>query len=173
MNRLCPSLLLAATLALAPSARADALADARRLSGAGQATQALVVVDKALQTKPKDAELRFMRGVLLSDLGRNGDALVIYEQLSQEFPELPDPLNNLAVLHAANGELDRARALLETALRNEPRHRAARENLGDVYVRLALRQWQSLSAEAQPEPALVRKLALARELVQAAGAPVR
>lgn len=167
MKRLRSMLLLAALLGFGAASQADALGDARRLSGAGQTVQALAVVDKALADKPKDAELRFFRGVLLTDLGRSAEAQLIYTALSQEYPELPDPFNNLAVLHAARGELDQARALLETALRNEPRHRAARENLGDVFLRLAVRQWQSLAAEAQPEPALSRKLALARELMQA------
>lgn len=170
MKRLRSMLFLAALLACATASRADALGDARRLAGAGQTAQALAVIDKALADKPKDAELRFQRGVLLTDLGRSTEAHAVFTAMSQEFPELPDPFNNLAVLHAARGELDQARALLETALRNEPRHRAARENLGDVFLRLAVRQWQSLAAEAQPEPGLSRKLALARELMQAVAA---
>ena len=141
MKRLRSMLLLAALLGCGTASQADALGDARRLSGAGQTGQALAIVDKALAEKPKDAELRFLRGVLLTDLGRSAEAHAVYTAMSQEFPELPDPFNNLAVLHAARGELDQARALLETALRNEPRHRAARENLGDVFLRLAVRQW--------------------------------
>jgi Flp pilus assembly protein TadD len=136
--------LLVALLAFAGlPARADALNDARRLAGTGQFAAALAGIDKALSAKPRDAELRFARGVLLTDLGRATDAMNVFTDLSQEYPELPDPLNNLAVLHAERGELDRARGLLENALRSEPRHRTARENLGDVHLRLAIRQWQS------------------------------
>ena len=39
-----------------------------------------------------------------------------FEQLTEDFPELPEPYNNLAVLYAADGQLDRARAALELAL---------------------------------------------------------
>ncbi|MBL8331347.1 MAG: tetratricopeptide repeat protein [Rubrivivax sp.] len=151
-------------MALVLPVRADPLAELRRLTASGQSTQALDVADKALQSRPKDPELRFLRGVVLTDLGRSAEAMGVFEALSLEYPELPDPLNNLAVLHAARDELDRARHLLETALRAEPRHRAARENLGDVYVRLAIRQWQTLAGESPLEPALARKLALARDL---------
>jgi Flp pilus assembly protein TadD len=75
-------------------------------------------------------------------------------------------LNNLAVLHAGRGDLDAARAALESALRKNPRHRAARENLGDVYLRLALRQWQSAADLSAPEPLLVQKLSVVRSLIQ-------
>lgn len=157
--------LLSACLVVGGIARADALGDARRQAAAGQPDVALATVEKALAAKPKDAELRFQRGVLLADLGRREAAMQAFTELNQEFPELPDPLNNLAVLYAAQGDLERARASLEAALRNQPGHRAARENLGDVYARLALRLWQSLAAGAQVEPTLARKLALARQLV--------
>ena len=159
--------LLLASLALsgaALTARADVLSDARRLSASGQTAQALTLVDRGLAATPRDPELRFLRGVLLIDLGRSDDALAVFRALHEEFPELPDPPNNLAVLLAARGELEQARTALETALRNNPRHRAARENLGDVYLGLAIRHWQSLASDAQPEPLLSRKLALAREL---------
>jgi Flp pilus assembly protein TadD len=166
------SLLLGLLLGLHLAVQADALGDARRLSGAGQPEQALAIVDSALGAKPKDAELRFMRGVLLTDLKRHDAALAVFTELNLEFPELPDPLNNLAVLQAARGDLDAARGSLEAALRNHPKHRAARENLGDVYLRLAIRHWESLAAEAQPEPALARKLTLARQLAGlASGTP--
>jgi Flp pilus assembly protein TadD len=122
-------------------------------------------VDQALLNRPTDPELRFLRGVLLADLGRTEAAMAAFVALNQDFPELPDPLNNLAVLYAARGELERARELLESALRNEPRHLTARENLGDVYLRLAIREWQAVSEQTRPEPALTRKLALARQLV--------
>ena len=160
-----PVLLLLVLVALATgSALADVPAEALRLAAAGQPAAALNAVDEALKGKPRDAELRFIRGVLLVDLGDREAARQTFTALSQEYPELPDPLNNLAVLQAAEGDLDSARVLLERALRNNPRHKAARENLGDVFLQLAIRQWQSIADEARPEPLLARKLLLAREL---------
>ena len=165
MNPL-PTLLLAALLlsALPSPARADALGDARKLSQSGQTAQALATIDQALAARPRDAELRFERGVLLSDLGRRDEAIALFRSLNDEQPELPDPLNNLAVLLAARGELEAARTAREGAQRNNTAHRAARENLGDVYLALAIRQWQMLASDAQPDATLRRKLSLAREL---------
>jgi Flp pilus assembly protein TadD len=76
---------------------------------------------------------------------------------------LPEPYNNLAVLQAAAGQVDSARALLETALRLDPGYRTAHQNLGDVYVRLAQRAYEA-AAGPRPEPGLQNKLRLAREL---------
>ncbi len=160
------ALLLVALASGASSARADDLADAERLAANGDTIGALTLVDKALSQRPTDAQLRFAKGVLLTDLKRPDEAMAVFIQLSQDFPELPDPLNNVAVLHAAAGRLDQARVALESALRNDPKHRNARENLGDVYVRLAVRLWESLGTDSS-DAALVRKLRLARELLRA------
>jgi tetratricopeptide (TPR) repeat protein len=78
-----------------------------------------------------------------------------------------EPYNNLAVLRAAQGQLDEARVALEAALRADPAHREARENLGDLYVRLAVRLWEGLGPAAgrrEPDADLARKLRLAREI---------
>jgi Flp pilus assembly protein TadD len=146
-------------------AQSDRMAEAQRLHAAGDLAGALTRVDLGLAERPRDAQLRFLRGVLLSEANRADEALAVFEQLSEDYPELADPLNNIAVLHAAAGRLDAARAALEAALRNDPQHRTVRENLADVYVRLAVRLWEWLLAP-QPDPAIARKLRLARELLR-------
>jgi Flp pilus assembly protein TadD len=83
--------------------------------------------------------------------------------MTEEFPDLPEPYNNLAVLHAADGQLDRARTLLESALRLDPGYRVAHENLGDVFVRLALRAYEAAAGPRSGAP-LQSKLALTRQL---------
>jgi Flp pilus assembly protein TadD len=170
MPRALTLVLLAVKLgACVLSARADDLADIQRLQAAGEAYAALQQADKALLVKPRDAQLRFVRGVLLVELTRNDEALDVFQRMNEDFPELPDPLNNIAVLHAAKGRLEPARAALEGALRNDPQHRAARENLADVYVRLAVQLWADLAASAPTNAGLTRRLRLARELLQAPG----
>jgi hypothetical protein len=95
--------------------------------------------------------------------------LAVFQRMNEDFPELPDPLNNIAVLHAASGRLEPARAALEAALRNDAGHRAARENLADVYLRLAIQLWEGLASETPADAGLGRKLRLARELQRAPG----
>lgn len=132
---------LLAALAIAP-ARADDLASSQRLWLAGQKTQAIEQVEQALTRTPDDLQLRFALGVMRMELGERDKAKSIFTRLTQEFPDLADPYNNLAVLHAAAGELDEAQAALEQALRLQPEHAQAQENLGDVLMRLALRAYQ-------------------------------
>ncbi|MBV8037733.1 tetratricopeptide repeat protein [Roseateles sp.] len=163
-----PTLALLAALAAVP-ARAEDLAGAQRLWLAGQKTQAVEQVEQALARTPDDLQLRFALGVMRMELGERAKAMAIFKRLTQDFPDLADPYNNLAVLHAAAGELDEAKAALEQALRLQPEHAQAQENLGDVLTRLALRAYQrAQKAALAPSDALAgkisRTLALTNEL---------
>lgn len=154
-------LALAATLATAATPAAREIEQQYR---SGATTLALQRLDRALAERPGDADLRFLKAVLLAESGQVDEAAVWYERMTQDFPELPEPHNNLAVLRAGAGQLDAARALLEAALRLAPDYRTARENLGDVYVRLAARAYAAAAQGTTAEPLLLRKLTLAREL---------
>ncbi|PTT90500.1 hypothetical protein DBR42_05730 [Pelomonas sp. HMWF004] len=165
--RLAPLLLLIA-LAWMP-ARAEDLASAQKLWLAGQKTQAVAQVEQLLVRMPDDLQLRFALGVMRMELGERDQAVSIFTRLTQDFPDLADPYNNLAVLHAAAGELDQAQAALQQALRLQPEHAQAQENLGDVLLRQALRAYQSAQKAAiAPTDALAAKinrtLALTRDL---------
>ena len=75
--------------------------------------------------------------MILTQQKKTSEAIRTYIDLTQDFPELPEPYNNLAVLYAAQGEYDKARMLLESAVRAMPSFAAAHENLGDIYAALA------------------------------------
>lgn len=130
----------------------------------GDTAQAELRLNAALAEAPGNVHLRFLKGVLLGETGRPAEAIAWLTRLLQDHPDLPEPNNNLAVLQAAAGRLDEARALLETALRLAPEYRLARENLGDVYLRLAQRAYQRAAEGVVAEPRLQRKLAMARAL---------
>jgi Flp pilus assembly protein TadD len=158
--------LVLATLGPAVSARAatDEAREIERLFRGGEAVLALQRLDKAVAASPRDARLRFLQGVLLAESRREAEAAAIFTQLSEDFPDLPEPYNNLAVLRAGQGRVDEARALLENALRHDSAYRTAHENLGDVYVLLAQRAYQAAGQGVSPDEALQRKLKLVREL---------
>lgn len=104
---------------------------------AGRTAQALDRAENFLVTKPRDPQMRFLRGVILTELGRQDEALTVFVRLTEDYPELPEPYNNLAVLYAGQQQFDKARAALEAAIGNNPGYATAHENLGDVYARLA------------------------------------
>lgn len=144
---------------LGASVRADALAEIEALHKDGKTEQALQQADAAIALQPRAAPIRFLKGVMLSDLGRKDEAIAVYLALTQDFPELADPYNNLAVLYAASGQLDLALAALQDALRNDPKNLRARENLGDVYLALAVQAWAAAEVQSKGEDAkLLRKL---------------
>lgn len=113
-----------------------------RLLRASNPAGALTRAETYLQSNPRDPQMLFLRGVALQDAGRNAEAMAAYTALTQAYPELAEPYNNLAVLQADQGRLDEALALLQQALRVRPRYAAALDNLGDVHARLALRAWR-------------------------------
>lgn len=160
------SLCFALALPCAVPAWADDIADVRGLLARGEAEAALERTRAAAAAQPRDAQLRFLQAVALMDLKRDAEALALFTQLSQDYPELPDPQNNIALLHARAGRLEQARQALETALRNDPSHRLSRTNLGQVYLMLAVQAWEQVAAVGPLEPALQRRLEAVRALLQ-------
>jgi tetratricopeptide (TPR) repeat protein len=118
-------------------AQADEYAEVNRLVRAGQLNEALVKTDQYLASKPRDPQMRFMKGVIQTESGKSADAIATFTRLTEDFPELPEPYNNLAVLYASQSQFDKARAALEMAIRTNPSYATAHENLGDVYAKLA------------------------------------
>ena len=166
----CAILLIAL---LAQRVHADAAGDVQKAIDQGDAARGLQLSLAALVAKPGDARLRFLQGVALFDLKRDAQALEVFSSLAQDFPQLPEPQNNIAALHARQGQWDQARGALELALRNDPSQAAARENLGDVYLQLALQQWLAAAPKSAGNPALARKLRLGRELQSVPAEPCR
>jgi Flp pilus assembly protein TadD len=148
-----------------PAARADEATEIRALVAQGDLAAALARSEKAVAADPRDAHARFLQGVVLMDLRRDDEALSLFMRLAQEYPELPDPYNNMALLQARAGRLEPARQSLETALRNDPGHPTARANLGQVYLMLAVRNWELAVVAAPLDQPLQRKLNAARALV--------
>lgn len=147
-----------------PRAAERAHAEATNLLNAGRTREALGAVEQGLLRSPQDARLRFLKGVLLSSLNRNDEAIEIFRALTQDYPELPEPYNNLATLYAARGELDQARAALEEAVRALPVYGLAHENLGDVYLRLAMREWAQAASLAPASATAATKLQAASRI---------
>lgn len=124
----------------------------------GQYTQALSITNAALQQAPNDARLRFLKGVTLRQLKQLDDAAAEFRGLIDEYPELPEPYNNLAVVLAAKGELDEARLVLEQAILAVPTYGVAYENLGNLHLALAQQRLQRARQLMPDNQALARKL---------------
>ena len=160
-----PAALLAALLFACAPALADDVQDAARLLRSGQHQQALERVNKAIAAKPKDAQARFLKGLILAEQGNSKEATEIFLALTKDYPDLPEPYNNLAVIYASQGQYDKARGALEQSIRTHPSYATAYENLGDVYAKLASQAYDKALQIDSANPAAKNKLALVRDLV--------
>ncbi len=155
-----PLALLAQT---APAANPDLL-EVSRLVRAGQYQGAIDKANTVLATKPKDALARFLKGVSLTELGKTNDAIAIFQSITEDNPELPEPYNNLAVLYASKGQFEKARTALELAIQTHPSYSTAHENLGDVYAKLASQAYDRALQLDKGNSAVQGKLGLIKDL---------
>ncbi|WP_201451590.1 nuclear transport factor 2 family protein [Hydrogenophaga sp. BPS33] len=145
-------------------AQGDEYAEVNRLVRAGQLSDALAKADQHLSSKPRDPQMRFLKGVIQTESGKSSDAITTFTKLTEDYPELPEPYNNLAVLYAGQSQFDKARAALEMAIRTNPSYATAHENLGDVYAKLASQAYSKAlqldagNAGVPPKLSLIRSL---------------
>ena len=146
---------------------ADEYSDVSQLVRTGKLADALVKADQYLAGKPRDPQMRFLKGVIQRDAGKSADAIATFTRLTEDYPELPEPYNNLAVLYAGQSQFDKARTALEMAIRTNPSYATAHENLGDVYAKLASQAYNKALQLDASNQAVAPKLALIRELFSA------
>ena len=116
--------------------------DVRKLMRQAKYPQALLLVNKGLATNPRDPQMQFWQGFIFEQLGQPEMAITVYLALTQEYPELPEPHNNLGVLYAAKGDYPKAKASLEAALRANPNYATAHENMGDVLLNMSRQAYE-------------------------------
>jgi tetratricopeptide (TPR) repeat protein len=132
----------------APAVR-DATPDADASIGQKNWNAALTELNARIAQNPRDAQAKFKRATVLARLNRTDEAIAAFTELTETYPELPEPYNNLAALYAKQGRYSDARAALETATKANPGYGLAYENLGDLYLRMAdqaYRRAQSLGS---------------------------
>lgn len=157
--------LLAILIGMACTAtHADEYSDVNQLLKAGKLPEAMSRADQYLATQPKDPQMRFMKGVILRDSGKTAEAVATFTKLTEDYPELPEPYNNLAVLYASQSQFDKARAALEMAIRTNPSYSTAHENLGDIYAKLASQAYNKALQLDTSNAVVPVKLALIREI---------
>lgn len=140
------------------------LREINQLSEQGNQSAALDRVNSFLAKNPRNAEALFMKGVFQVELNKRDEAIKTFIDLSEKYPNLPEPYNNLAVLYADMGQFDKARVALESAIKTHPSYATAHENLGDIYARLASEAYDKAlkldtsNARAQNKLALITDL---------------
>ncbi|ATU68571.1 DUF4440 domain-containing protein [Piscinibacter gummiphilus] len=157
---------------------ADDFTDVDRLFGAGQLAEALQRADQSLAARPQEPRVRFLKGLILSEMSRTPEAIDVFTKLAADHPDLPEPHNNLAVLYSKQGQYEQARRSLEAAIRTNPSYATAYENLGDVYAKLASQAYSKAlqidgnNAKVPPKLSMIRNLFSPQLAAQPAGRTV-
>lgn len=129
-----------ALLASVSTASATVLQDATNYLKRGDHAAALELLDRAPGAE-KSVRSRLLRSAALAGSGRVDEAIAILERLIDEYPDRPEPYNNLAALYAGRGDVEKAKAVLEQALQTNPSYATVYENLSTVYVEMARRSY--------------------------------
>jgi TolA-binding protein len=143
---------------------ASSLTEASELIKERKFDAASAKLDAMIAQRPREAQARFLLGVIDAEQGKLDAAATIFLGLIADYPELPEPWNNLAVIHAQKGDYESARQALENALRAAPNWSVAHENMGDVYARLAAVSYDRAARGDADNKTAPRKLLLIREL---------
>ncbi|MDX2217857.1 MAG: tetratricopeptide repeat protein [Burkholderiales bacterium] len=144
-------------------------AEAISLYRAGKIDAASTKINAFLAAQPKDPQGRFVKGLILTEQKKVNEAIQVFTALTEDFPELPEPYNNLAVLYASLGNYDKAKAALELAIHTHPSYATAHENLGDIYAQLARRAYDKALQLDKNNTAAQTKLSMVKDLFSAGG----
>jgi len=144
---------------------AQSLKDARTLIAEKKYPEAIEVLDKLHTQRPREPQARFLKGLALADSGKTDEAIATFQAVLGDYPELPEPHNNLAVLYAQKGQYGLARDELEAAISAAPDYVVAYENLGDIYARLAALNYEKAVARDGRNRTAPGKLKLVREVL--------
>lgn len=164
IKRLSHVFALGALLLCFNLATADEIQEANKLFKQGQKDQALEKLDSILAAKPKDAQARFLKGLIFTEQGKTAEAIKIFSALTEDYPDLPEPYNNLAVLYAGQGQYEKAKVALEAAIRTHPSYATAHENLGDIYAKMASQAYDRALQLDKSNTGTATKLEMIKEL---------
>lgn len=159
-----PAALCALLLCISLSSSADEIQDANKLFKQGLHTQALSKVETVLLNKPKDAQARFLKAMIVNEQGYTDQAMRMFTALTEDYPEMPEPYNNLAVFYAGQGQFEKAKELLEKALRTHPSYSTAHENLGDIYAKMASQAYDRALQLDRSKTTTTTKLAMIKDI---------
>ena len=178
--------LLLAFLAPQAHSETDELQKISQLIGRGQHAEAEKKLEHYLAVHPGDVQGVFIKGILLGEQKKTAEAIRLYSDLIKQNPTWPEPYNNLAVLYASQGQYERARQALETALRTHPSYAAVHDNLSGIYAAMASEAYgkalktDDTTTRPQPRLAMVglpyaekQALAIAANTLSATPTPIK
>ncbi|HCO11775.1 MAG TPA: hypothetical protein DIT19_00930 [Desulfonauticus sp.] len=100
-------------------------------------TQALSWIEQALQKWPKDKEILYRKAIILENQNQRQKSLELMEKIISLYPDYDPALNFVGYVLAEEGkDLNRAKLLIETALKMSPNNGYYLDSLAWVYFKL-------------------------------------
>lgn len=165
LSRFFATVVACALLASTP-VLADEVQEINQQFRNGDLAGALDHANRFLAQNPQDAQARFLKGLILADQGKTDDAITVFTGLTEDYPELAEPYNNLAVLYASQSKFEAARYALDMAVRAHPDYATAHENLGDIYAKMASIAYGRALALDSTNSTVQAKLTLLRNMLE-------
>jgi Flp pilus assembly protein TadD len=151
------------------SAETVTLETIKRLVSEGKQDSALEKLNERILANPQDVQARYLKGLLLLERGDTHAARDVFMEITRQFPQLPEPYNNLAAIHASEGDYEKARQALLNAVTGAPDYPVVRANLGDLYVNLAVAAYRQAVELNPKDQASQAKLKLLEKLFAPGG----
>jgi len=123
--------------------------DVEKLVKARKFEDAIDLINSQLKKTPRNVQLRFVKARVQIEMRQFTQAKKTLIEITQQFPELPEPYNNLAAIAANQGNWIEARDYLELALKLRPSYAIASANLGEIYIRLSSQAYENAAKYAQ------------------------
>ena len=165
---ICTSLLLVLSC---HNAWADVHQEVTQLAHTGRLSEALLLADQYLASDPRDLQMQFTKGVIQQDIGKMAEAADTFRQLTIEYPDQPEPYNNLAVIYASQAQFEKARSVLELAIQSNSSYAIAHQNLVEIYSQLAMQAYAKALQLPQEKRSIKPKLTLIRSPLAASNLP--
>ncbi|MBU3554581.1 tetratricopeptide repeat protein [Polynucleobacter sp. UB-Piko-W3] len=123
--------------------------DVEKLVKARKFEDAIDLINSQLKKTPRNVQLRFVKARVQMEMRQFTQAKKTLIEITQQFPELPEPYNNLAAIAANQENWIEARDYLELALKLRPSYAIASANLGEIYIRLGAQAYENAAKNAQ------------------------
>ena len=130
----------------------------------GKYVLAETLTNKSIEENLNDPELLFYKGIIETNMGKNNQAIDTFRNLTERFPELPEPYNNLAVLYAEKGQFSLAKEILEQAIKTNPSYLTAHINLGDIFTKMASESYNKALEIDKSNNVAITKLSMITQL---------
>jgi len=136
-------------LSTGPLLAATSVQDIQSLLDKKLYVQAARSGEQLLQKHSGDPEIEFLTAYAYQMSQQSGKAARYYQELIREYPELPEPRNNLAMIYLSNGDYDRASELLVNAINTHRSYATAYANLSNIYTGIASEAYRRAVSESK------------------------